>query len=414
MESMNQSETLHIVLAGGGTAGHVNPLLSIARSIEQLNPQAQVSVIGTAEGLESRLVPQAGYELDTIDKVPFPRSVKPSTFAFPARFMKQLRMVKEIFTRRHADVVVGVGGYAAAPAYVQAHAMRVPIVIHEQNARAGMANKLGARWASFVGTTYDECGLSVRRTDARMERVGLPLRTVIAKRAEALRKNREEAKRQAAIELGLDPDIPIIAITGGSLGAVNVNTAVANACRELLACAQIVHLTGKGKSASVRAVVSTLAGEQALSSLGTSEDSAHTGAGGYHIAEYWENMDAVMAAADLVLCRSGAGTVAELTALGVPAVYVPLAIGNGEQVFNAQPVVNAGGGMIVHDDDFTAGWIKEHVVPLITDKTKLSEMSAVAWEYGRRDAAERMARIILDLAQAAVSQASEAKTAEAK
>ena len=164
----------------------------------------------------------------------------------------------------------------------------------------------------------------------------------------------------------MDPDIPIIAITGGSLGAVNVNTAVANACRELLACAQIVHLTGKGKSASVRAVVS-LGGEQALSSLGTSEDSAHTGAGGYHIAEYWENMDAVMAA-DLVLCRSGAGTVAELTALGRASVYVPLAIGNGEQVFNAQPVVNAGGGMIVHDDDFTAGWIKEHVVPLIRIK----------------------------------------------
>ncbi|WP_418969806.1 undecaprenyldiphospho-muramoylpentapeptide beta-N-acetylglucosaminyltransferase [Alloscardovia omnicolens] len=390
---MNQSDNLHIVLAGGGTAGHVNPLLSIAQCIRRLEPQAQISVIGTSAGLESRLVPQAGFELDTIEKVPFPRSLAPSNLMFPARFMKQLKTVKEIFQRRQADVVVGVGGYAAAPAYVQAHSMRIPLVIHEQNARAGMANKLGARWAQYVGVTYDDCGLTAR-AHTQVERVGLPLRTVISERAAALEKDRGEAKRAAALELGLDPDIPIVAITGGSLGAVNVNTAVANASHELLSGAQVVHLTGKGKSASVRAVVSALAGENVLSDLGSSD-------GDYHIAEYWENMDAVMAAADLVICRSGAGTVAELTALGIPAVYVPLPIGNGEQSFNAQPVVNAGGGIMVHDDEFTAAWIRQHVVPLLADKDKLSAMSAIAWNYGKRDAAEKMAHTIIDLAYAA-------------
>ena len=121
----------------------------------------------------------------------------------------------------------------------------------------------------------------------------------------------------------------------------------------------------------------------------------------YHISEYWEGMDAVMAAADLVICRSGAGTVAELTALGVPAVYVPLPIGNGEQVYNAEPVVNAGGGIIVDDAEFSAEWIRHNVLPLVKDADRLESMSQAAWNYGKRDAAQKMARIVIEAAQAA-------------
>lgn len=389
---MEKTNPLHIVLAGGGTAGHVNPLVSIAQQIRILDPQACISVIGTRQGLESDLVPAAGFELDTIEKVPFPRSINAQTFTFPARFIKQLSAVKQILTNRHADVVVGVGGYASAPAYVQAHRMGIPVVVHEQNAAAGMANKLGARWAQFVGLTYDDCGL--KASDGHeTRRVGLPLRDTIASRAALLQADRAEAKRKAACELGLDPSIPIIAVTGGSLGALSLNTAVANASDALLPAAQIIHLTGRGKSAAVRKIVSTICNDTVLGEIGTAGSR-------YYISEYFEGMDAVMAAADLVICRSGAGTVAELTALGTPAIYVPLPIGNGEQRFNAQPVVESGGGILVNDDDFTADWMKSHVVNLINDQTALSHMAQAAWEYGKRDAAQVMAQKVLEIATA--------------
>ncbi|TCD53965.1 undecaprenyldiphospho-muramoylpentapeptide beta-N-acetylglucosaminyltransferase [Alloscardovia theropitheci] len=391
---MNQSEPLHIVLAGGGTAGHVNPLLSIAQHIRDVEPNAQISIIGTVVGLEARLVPEAGFELDTIEKVPFPRSINAQTFLFPSKFMKQLSSVKEILTKRQADVVVGVGGYASAPAYVQARSMKLPVVIHEQNARAGMANKLGARWADFVGLTYDNCGIEAHG-NTRVERVGLPLRSAIAHRADSLEINRREAKREAALELGLNPDKPIIAVTGGSLGALSLNTAVSQAAAELIKTAQIIHLTGKGKSQAVRDTLEQLIDPQEIVELGSFER------GSYHISEYWEGMDAVMAAADLVICRSGAGTVAELTALGTPAVYVPLPIGNGEQVYNAQPVAQLGGGIIVDDSRFNAEWINSNIIELINNSQRLEEMSAIAWDYGKRDAAQTMARIVLEKARQA-------------
>ena len=150
----------HIVLAGGGTAGHVNPLLAVAGAIRELEPAAQVTVIGTAVGLEKDLVPQAGYELDTIEKVPFPRRPNAYLLQFPAKWKRETAKVRTILESRHADVVAGFGGYASAPVYATAHKMGIPIAIHEQNARAGMANKLGARWADFIGTVYDETGLN--------------------------------------------------------------------------------------------------------------------------------------------------------------------------------------------------------------------------------------------------------------
>ena len=142
---MNQG-TPHIVLAGGGTAGHVNPLLAVAGAIRDIEPTAQVTVIGTAVGLEKDLVPEAGYELDTIEKVPFPRRPNLYMLRFPAKWKRETAKVRSILETRHADVVAGFGGYASAPVYATAHKMGIPIAIHEQNARAGMANKLGARW----------------------------------------------------------------------------------------------------------------------------------------------------------------------------------------------------------------------------------------------------------------------------
>lgn len=383
-----------IVLAGGGTAGHVNPLLAVADAIRGIEPQARVSVIGTAVGLEHDLVPQAGYELDTIDKVPFPRRPNMAALRFPAQWRREGRKTREILARREAQVVVGFGGYASAPVYAAAHAMGIPIVVHEQNARAGMANRLGARWADFIGTAYEGTGLKARK-GASIERVGLPLRPAIAQLCGRRADDRDAVRRECAAELGVDPDRPLIVVTGGSLGAVSLNRAVAAAARQLLDRAQVIHLTGNGKVDEVRELVSVSAGDAALNELGPQS----SGKGDYHVAEYLERIDLAFACADLVICRSGAGSVSELTALGLPAVYVPLPIGNGEQRFNAQPVVDAGGGLMVADKDFTKEWVVDTIPDLIADRPRLRELGERTWQYGIRDAAETMARRVLDLAR---------------
>ena len=383
---------VHVVLAGGGTAGHVNPLLSVANAIREADPDAVVTVLGGNTGLENELVPAAGFEMDTIDKVPFPRSINGAAVAFPYRWVREVRRVKGILERRQADVVCGFGGYVSAPVYRAARKMGIPLAIHEQNARAGMANRLGASWADYIGTVYDGTGLKPGR-HTRIERVGLPLRPAIARLARMLEDNPQLARVEAASALGVDPTRPLVLVTGGSLGAQSLNEAVAGSAAELLAHAQVVHLTGKGKLDEVRRLVAASAGEEALNGLGLDT----VGHGDYHAVEYLERIDRAFACADLVICRSGAGSVSEIAALGLPAVYVPLPIGNGEQRFNAQPVVEAKGGIMVADADFTGDWVRGHVPALLADRTALKAMGRAAWGYGIRDAAQVMAERVLSL-----------------
>ena len=383
----------HLVLAGGGTAGHVNPLLSVAAAIRERCPQASVSVIGTAVGLEHDLVPAAGLSLDLIEKVPFPRRPGKAALDFPRRWLREVQRVRGYLQDRSADLVVGFGGYASAPAYRAARNLGLPIVVHEQNARAGMANKLGARWADFVGTAYENTGIRAR-SGVPVRRVGLPLRPTIARLAKQMEADHAGARRESAHSLGLDPDRPILLVTGGSLGALSLNKAVAGAARQLLDRTQIIHLTGRGKAAQVREQVTADLGDAAINNL----DPAHRGQGDYHMAEYLERIDLAFACADLVVCRAGAGSVSELAALGVPAVYVPLPIGNGEQRFNAQPVVDAGGGLMVDDAALDAKWIASHIPALMANGDRLADMRRRAWGYGIRDAAQVMAEQILTMA----------------
>lgn len=388
--------TPHIVLAGGGTAGHVNPLLAVANAIRAIDPEARISVIGTAVGLEKDLVPNAGYELDTIEKVPFPRRPNLYMLQFPAKWKRETGKVRDILTRRKADVVAGFGGYTSAPVYATAHRMGIPIAMHEQNARAGMANKLGARWADYIGTAYEHTGLKPG-AHTRIERVGLPLRPAIAALASRLEQDKAEVRRESAAQLGVDPARPSVLVTGGSLGAQSLNRAIASSAADLLAHAQIIHLTGRGKIQEVRDLVSRSVKADVLTGLGPQS----AGKGDYHAAEYLERIDLAFACADLVICRAGAGSVSELAALGLPAIYVPLPIGNGEQRFNAEPVVEAGGGLLVADKDMTPAWVHDHVPALLADRQMLAEFGSNAWKYGIRDAADIMARHVLELARRA-------------
>ncbi|MEG3614846.1 undecaprenyldiphospho-muramoylpentapeptide beta-N-acetylglucosaminyltransferase [Isoptericola haloaureus] len=379
---MKTSSVRSVVLAGGGTAGHVNPLLAVADELRARDPETSFRVLGTAAGLEADLVPAAGYPLHEIPRVPLPRRPSPDLLLLPGRLRAAVRSAQDAITEIDARAVVGFGGYVSTPAYLAARRLGVPVVIHEQNARPGLANRLGSRWAAAVGTTFADT------TIAGATCVGLPLRPAVAALVDERRADPAGSRTRGAAALGLDPDLPTLLVTGGSSGALNVNRAVTGAAAALLdAGIQVLHLTGRGKDAEVREAVAALAGDHDVSR--------------YHVREYLSDMQHALAACDLVVARSGAGTVCELAALGLPAVYVPLPIGNGEQRLNARDVVGAGGGIVIDDAAFTPERVAAEVPALLQDRARLAAMAEAAGSVGVRDAAARVADMVEAAAGAA-------------
>jgi UDP-N-acetylglucosamine--N-acetylmuramyl-(pentapeptide) pyrophosphoryl-undecaprenol N-acetylglucosamine transferase len=349
------------LFAGGGTAGHVNPLLATADRLRERQPDAEILVLGTAEGLESRLVPERGYELLTVPRLPFPRRPNRAALRFPGRWRASVAGVRDILRERRVDVVVGFGGYASAPAYAAARRERLPIAVHEQNARPGIANRVAARWTRHLGVTFPGTPLRHARV------VGLPLR------AEIERLDRPAARAEATRLFGLDAARPVLLVTGGSTGALRLNRSVAESVAALLGTGwQVLHITG---------------------SRSPVED---PGLAGYRILEYCDRMELALAVADLAVSRAGAATVCELAAVGVPAVFVPYAVGNGEQALNARGAVEAGGAVLVSDAAFTPEFVARELPVLLQDRARVAEMAARMASVGVRDGADRMVELVLE------------------
>ena len=359
---------MHVILAGGGTAGHVEPALATADALRRLDPSIGITALGTASGLEARLVPARGYELAEIPRVPLPRRVTPQIVSVPGRLIGAIHAVEQVIERTSASVVVGFGGYVAMPAYLAARRRHIPIVVHEANARPGLANRIGARMTRVVAVSFPTTLLP------HAVHVGIPLRESVA------RLDRAASRLGARAGFGLDPERPTLLVTGGSQGARRINDAVVGAAAQLAAAGvQVLHHTGTGHVDDVRA---------ALADHGVP----------YVVLGYVDRMELAYAAADLVLCRAGAMTCAELAAVGLPAVYVPLPHGNGEQRLNASPTVEAGGGLIVADSDLDAAAVRDTVLPLIVDPDRLQAMGSAAASLGRRDADVTLAQMVIDTA----------------
>ncbi|MCI5825479.1 MAG: undecaprenyldiphospho-muramoylpentapeptide beta-N-acetylglucosaminyltransferase [Arcanobacterium sp.] len=367
----------NVVLAAGGTAGHVNPMLATARALRELDPEISVTAVGTEHGLEARLVPQAGVPLEFIPRVPMPRALGKAAFAFPGNFRRAVAQAGVILERVQANVVIGFGGYVSTPVYLAARKRGIPVVAHEGNARPGLANKLAAHFAAAVALTFSNTRLRARR--GRTETIGLPMRTAIVDLAQAPGGRRSLAV-QAAAKFGIDPNKPVLFVTGGSQGAQHINEVVSGCSAQLRdAGIQVLHLTGAGKDEPVRAAVE--------------------GAGGtYVVLDYLEHIEQAYALADLVITRSGAGMVAEVSALGIPAVFVPFPIGNGEQALNAHDVVAAGGALLVRNENFTEDWLVGQVLPLFQGD-RLAQMAGAAQSVSALNAAQRLAQIALEVAR---------------
>lgn len=347
------------LLAGGGTAGHVNPLLALADAIKESNSENLVIALGTIEGIENKLVPARGYQLETVPRLPFPRRLDSYAFRFPFAFSAAVKATVAILLRYKIDVVVGFGGYASAPAYLAAKKIGIPVVVHEANALPGWANKLGAKFASAVGVAFRSTPL----TNAQL--VGMPLRHEIEEISR--HPNQFEARKH----FGLKLETVTLLVTGGSLGAKSINdTVVASKPLLLAAGIQVLHVSGS--KSDLPDLVEPY----------------------YSRISYCDRMELAIAASDFAISRAGASTVSEFAAVGLPAVFVPYPVGNGEQKFNVQDVVEAGGALLVNDEDFTAEFVAEKLVPLLSNTKRLAEMSRGAKSVGVVDGTKNLLKLV--------------------
>ncbi|MEV0389787.1 undecaprenyldiphospho-muramoylpentapeptide beta-N-acetylglucosaminyltransferase [Nonomuraea sp. NPDC050643] len=358
---------MRVVLAGGGTAGHIEPALALADALRYLDRGVGITCVGTERGLESRLVPARGYELEMVPAVPLPRSITPSLLTVPGRLAGAINAMVAILDRVEADVLVGFGGYVATPAYLAAKRRGVPIVVHEANPRPGLANRLGARLTDHVFSGFPDGALP------KAEFIGTPLRR------EIVNLDRLSTGDKARSWFGLENDRPTLLVFGGSQGARSLNEAALAAAPMLRrAGVQVLHVLGPKN---------------------TVEHEPPPGDPQYVLLPYVDRMDLAYAAADVALCRSGALTCAELTAVGLPAAYVPLPYGNGEQRINAERVARGGGGLVVDDAALSPEWIIHNVLPILHDPERVVAMSEAASRLGRKDADIMLARKVLEIAR---------------
>lgn len=366
------------LLAGGGTAGHVNPLVATAHELR--NRGHQVLAVGSVGGLEEELVPKAGIELTYISRVPFPRRMTGEALRFPARFREAVAQSRAIIEELRPRAVVGFGGYVSTPVYVAARRAKVPIVVHEANAHPGLANKMGARWAARVAVSYPETPLP------KAEVTGVPLSPDIVTLARTLSgTSAPQTRMDAKKKHGWAPDQPAALVMGGSLGAARINEAIVGAVESLTGHGiAVYHLTGRDKSADATVAYGNLPAK-----------ARHL----YVVAEYSHAMAEVYAACDVVVCRAGAGTVAEVSALNIPALYVPLPIGNGEQVRNAAPPVDAGAAVMIEDRVITAHSVGAEIERMLLDEEVYSAMRHAAGNVGYPHATATLADMVEEVAQ---------------
>lgn len=349
-----------IILVGGGTAGHVEPALAVADWLLSNSENISCEFVGTKSGIETDLVPAAGLKLHLITKSPLPRKFNLPSLLWPYRFIYSICQALRIV--RTANLIIGFGGYVSAPCYIAAKLQSIPIFVHEANAIPGWANKLGTRFAEKTFIAFASTTKFGQKWNSAIL-AGMPIREDIFAISN-LSKSQRSAKWDATYrELGLDRSNRTIFIFGGSLGAQSINGAVALALPELLNRGfNVIHGVGQNNELPKSAP-------------------------GYAPLSYIVNMADMYIASDLVISRGGAVTCAELDAANSYALIVPLPIGNGEQVANAQDLVEKGAAKICLNSDFTAQWLLANIDSLA--------LAADNWNIKRtQDSIPRAAEVI--------------------
>ena len=366
-----------MVIGAGGTGGHIYPGLATADAIRAARPDSQIVFVGTKRGLEGRLIPQAGYELVTVDMLPLNTNLRWRLAFFPFSIVRSTVQTLRTLRERKADVVLGMGGYPSVPAVLAAWLARVPRIIHESNATPGLANRFVSRFAPNIALAFREGGRNLpRHRDTRL--VGMPISESLAAF------DRDALREEARAHFNLKDGERMVLVSGGSLGAVRLSRAAAD-------------LAGRWRDRTdIRLVIK--AGRDQLPAI----EQQLTSNGGHAVATavaYLDRMDLAYAAADITVCRAGSGTVAELSHVGLPAVLVPYpSAAHDHQSFNAQALVDVGAAVMIPDSDVTADRLEQVLTPILADPARVAAMAAAAHQTVHATAARDLARWALELA----------------
>lgn len=371
--------TRSIVIAAGGTGGHIFPGLALADALRRRSPETLVSFIGTPRGLERSIIPKRGYPLHLIDMKPFVRRIGLGPLVAIVSLVRATRQAGQILRADRAAAVVGMGGYASLPALAAARRLRLPSLLHESGAVPGLSNRVAARLTPHVALASEEAARGFPRS-VRPRTVGMPLDPSIAGL------DRPSLRREARTAFDLPVGGRVLLVLGGSLGARRLNDIGIDLAswwhdrRDL----RILLKTGADHVQAVQA---------ALDRRGVSHF--------VRCLAFLDRMDLAYAAADLALCRAGAGTVAELAAAGLPSILVPYPHApRDHQTANAGPLARAGGAAIVPDSEADAARIGAIAQDLLGDEARLVRMSAGAKSLARPSAADDLATWVLELASA--------------
>ncbi|MFD4629347.1 glycosyltransferase [Streptomyces sp. NPDC058284] len=368
---------LSVVIGAGGTGGHIYPGLALADALRRAVPGAVISFVGTERGLETRLIPDAGYRLHTVDMIPFDPSLGARRYLLPAALVKSGAQCRTILREQGAQVAVGMGGYPSAPVIVGARMAGLPSLIHESNAVPGRANRFAARLTPNIAVAFDRSRAHLPGGE-RAHTTGMPIAAPLA----AL--DRAALRGEARRHLGVPAGARLVLFNGGSLGAARLTGAAVGLAARWRHRAD-VHLLIKTGPAALDETRARLVSE-----------------GGDAVARavpYLDRMDLSYAAADLVVCRAGSATVAELAATGVPAVLVPYPHAPGDhQTHNARVLSDAGAGLLLPDAETTADRLAGLLGPLLADPVRLAAMSGAADPGPHARAADLLAERVLRLA----------------
>ena len=358
-----------VIVAAGGTGGHLFPGLALAAALTDRGKE--VAFVGTERGLESSVVPSAGYEFHAVPLEPFVRKLSLEMLRGPAASLKAVGRCRELV--RGASAVLGMGGYPSVPSVLAARREHVPVVLHEQNAIAGLANRSLGRLSAAIALGFADADRAFPRN--RVVVTGNPVRASILE----VRDGREALGDEARASFGLEPGRRTIVIFGGSQGALHVNRAAVGACRLLAGREdlQVLILTGSAYLESVRGDLPAAAPLRV-------------------VAEgFLERMELAYALADLVVSRAGASSIAEITVCGLPALLVPYPHAlAGEQEANARALQRAGGASILLDDELSGESLAERIQALADHDERLRAMSERSSAFGAPDATQRVIDVI--------------------
>jgi UDP-N-acetylglucosamine--N-acetylmuramyl-(pentapeptide) pyrophosphoryl-undecaprenol N-acetylglucosamine transferase len=366
---------MNVVIAAGGTGGHIFPALALADALIR-DHGAEVRFVGSRDGQEATRIPAAGYRFDAVAAAPFVREVSMRAAKAPVIAARSVFACAPLV--RGADVAVGMGGYVSVPPILAARRVHVPIVLHEPNAVLGLANRILVRWASAIAIAFEDARDRIRG-DARVEMTGYPVRRAILDVPE----RRAELVTEACATLGLEPGRRTVMVTGGSQGALHLDRVVAAALPSFAERAdlQFLVLSGPGREADLAGAAERAGDARVV------------------VLPFLDRMELGYAAADLVVSRAGATTIAELAICGLPSVLVPYPHATGRhQEANARELARIGAAVVVPDAELTPPACARIVTELIDDSGRLASMGARALGWGKPDAVDRFASLVVGAA----------------